>query len=84
MPSTEDFKREINRRIEEAREIGAGHVDIVSRSVHKKLGGYPAFNGRHRMHSCCNAMRALMKSGDVQIEGPEKGNGATLKIRYYT
>jgi hypothetical protein len=83
-PSTEDFLKEISRRIEEARESGAAYVDIVSKNVHEKVGGYPALSGNHRMYSCCNAMRAIMKSGDEQIEGPKKGSGATLKIRYYT
>lgn len=57
------------------------YLDIVSGDIHRELGGYPGRN--HSMPSCCNAMRDIMKSNDEVLETPNKGNGATLKIRYY-
>lgn len=78
---SQSFISEVQRIINEARSQGKKYVDIVSRDVHINVGGYEGSN--HRMPSCCNAMRSLMKDGDEILEMPPKGNGATLKIRYY-
>jgi hypothetical protein len=75
------FISEVQRIINEARSQGKTYVDIVSRDVHINVGGYPGDN--HKMPSCCSAMRSLMKNGDIILESPPKGNGATLKIRYF-
>ena len=56
-------------------------IELVSGDIHRELGGYPDPN--HRMPSCCNAMRNLMSNDDEVLYSPKKGNGATLKIRYY-
>jgi len=73
-----DFKELILRKI---RNMYGEYVELVSGDIHREIGGYPGSN--HRMHSCCNAMRDLMYNDDEVLYSPKKGNGATLKIRYY-
>lgn len=80
--SVEDFRREVKRQIDEARNDDEAYVDIVSGDVHRELGGYPGPN--HNMPSCCKAMYDYKKPIDLMLEAPPKGNGASLKIRYYT
>lgn len=80
--SVEDFRREVKRQIDEARNAGGEYVDIISGDVHRELGGYPGPG--HCMPSCCKAMYDYKKPNDIIMEAPPKGKGATLKIRYYT
>lgn len=61
-------------------ESGGDSVVVTSRELHVLVGGYPSRN--HRMPTCCRAMREAKQSGDEEIDGPQKGNGATLTIRY--
>lgn len=82
-PNTEDFKKEIVFQITEAKARGLSSIELVSGDIHRKLGGYPN-NRSHQMPSCCKAMRDTMQPGDQIISGPDKGNGASLKIRYHT
>lgn len=82
MPNKDDFRAEVKRQIDEARNGGADFVDILSGDVHKRLGGYPGNN--HRMPMCCEAMYDYMKRIDVILEQPPEGKGASLKIRYFT
>lgn len=56
-------------------------IELTSGDIHRQLGDYPGKN--HHMPVCCSVMRSLMKNGDAIIHSPLKGNGATLKIRYY-
>lgn len=78
---TEIFKKEIIKILSEAKKQGLSYIDLVSGDIHRKVGGYPSNN--HRMPSCCKAMYSLMKPGDEVLYAPQKGKGATLKIRYY-
>ncbi|UQZ34621.1 HNH endonuclease [Paenibacillus sp. PK3_47] len=79
--SVEDFRMEVQRQIDEARNMGVDYVEIVSGEVHRILGGYPGPN--HSMPSCCKAMYDYKKSNDMILAAPSKGKGASLKIRYY-
>lgn len=81
MPTKEDFIKEIQSQIAEAKSKGAEYIDIVSGDVHRKLGGYPGKN--HRMHTCCKVMYELMKTKDEVLHAPESTYGATVEIRYY-
>lgn len=83
LPNAEDFKREITAQIMGAKEQGVPYIELLSRDIHVKLGGY-SNRGNHRMRTCCEVMRELMRPGDQIISGPDKGNGATLRIRYHT
>jgi len=76
--SMDEFKQLI---LEKIGNIKGEYIELVSGDIHRELGGYPGSN--HRMPSCCSAMRELMKSDDEILYSPKRGNGATLKIRYY-
>jgi len=80
MPSPKDFQEELVRMIGEAEKQGLSSIEINSGALHRKVGGYPG--NSHRMPSCCEVMRQYMKSGDVVIKAPPKGNGASLTIKY--
>lgn len=73
-----DFKELI---LEKINNMKVESIELVSGDIHRELGGYPGPD--HRMPSCCNAMKELMNSDDEILYSPKKGNGATLKIRYY-
>ncbi len=79
-PNVENFRREINKMLIDARSRGLEEVVLISGDVHREIGGYPGIN--HAMPSCCKAMRELMEDNDEILYQPPKGNGATLKIRY--
>lgn len=79
--TAEIFMEELNQMMKNAKEAGYKHIDITSRDLHTKVGGYPGRD--HRMPTCCNVMRSLMKAGDKILQAPPKGDGATLTIRYY-
>lgn len=80
MPSMEDFRRELKSQIDRAQKAGRSHVEINSGELHRKIGGYPGTD--HRMPMCCKAMREIKASGDVVVLEPEKGEGASLTVRY--
>jgi len=76
--SKKDFLNIINKKISMMK---GNYIELSSGDSHRELGKYPGRN--HSMSSCCKAMREFMISGDEILESPPKGNGATLKIRYY-
>lgn len=80
-PQFEDFKKALELRLATAKEQGAEYIDISSKELHMMVGGYPSKS--HRMPECCRVMRQMVGANDVVLESPPKGNGATLKIRYY-
>ena len=55
---------------------------IISGELHSRVGGYPGRD--HRMPNCCEVMKAQSASdvGDVIVEQPPSGQGATLTIKY--
>jgi hypothetical protein len=81
IPNAEDFRQEIERMRNASRAEGHTFIDITSKDIHRKLGGYPSKN--HRMPICCDVMYSMMKSNDKVLHAPPKGKGASLKIRYF-
>lgn len=79
LPTTEDFRNEVYRRISEA---NGEYIDIKSGDVHRYLGGG---NGNDcRCASCCNVMYQIARTMRYEIlHTPNKGRGRTLVIRYY-
>ena len=63
-----------------AQKRGLQHIDIKASELHRRVGGYPGQS--HRMPSCCEAMYAEKRDGDVIIARPPEGKGASLTIRY--
>lgn len=80
-PTASDFQIILQEIFDRSEREGMRHVDIISGDLHRRIGGYPGPN--HRMPVCCSVMRKMMKRDDKILSEPPKGQGATLKIRYY-
>ncbi len=82
MPNAEDFKNELHRMMLEAMREGKESAEINAGELHRRVGDYPGRN--HRMPICCQVMRAALApdAGDVILEEPPSGQGASLTIRY--
>jgi 5-methylcytosine-specific restriction protein A len=80
MPTRDEFRAELKARLHRAALLGAGHLEVNSGELHRKLGGYPGT--KHQMPSCCEAMYVEQRAGDEIVSAPPKGKGASLTIRY--
>jgi 5-methylcytosine-specific restriction protein A len=80
MPNAADFEKEIRRRWAHAIDQDMEWIDIQAGDVHRTLGGYPSRSSR--MPNCCQVMKRLMGPRDSIRHAPEKGQGASLLIRY--
>ena len=80
MPKAAEFHTALENEFRGAAEKDVPYVDVQAGWLHRRVGGYPARD--HRMPVCCAAMRAEMQPGDKVLAAPEKGNGASLTIRY--
>jgi hypothetical protein len=80
MPTTDDFRDAIRKKLRLAELNKAAFLDINSGELHREFGGYPG--PRAAMPSACNAMYAEQKSRDSILAQPPKGKGASLTIRY--
>jgi 5-methylcytosine-specific restriction protein A len=76
----DDFVRALDRIFRDRTEAGAPAVEVISGELHRKVGGYPGKG--HAMPTCCDVMREAMRFGDEVVATPERGKGATLRIRY--
>lgn len=81
MVTSTDFRVELNVQLSRAQGQQRPYLDVTSGQLHRQVGGYPGNN--HRMPVCCNVMRGEMEDGDEILAAPPRGNGATLKIRYW-
>lgn len=81
MPTADDFRQKIEEILARTRREGRESVEICSGDLHRSLGGYPSRN--HRMASCCEVMYSMKKSGDIVLQAPPKGKGASLRIKYF-
>ena len=80
MPVADDFRRKLREKLDQATKEGRRYLDVKSGELHRDVGGYPGQN--HRMPVCCKVMRSAMNGADEIIAAPEKGDGASLVIRY--
>jgi len=82
MPTAEDFKLELHRMMLEAMKEGKVSVVINAGELHSRVGDYPGRD--HRMPVCCEVMRTAFArdAGDVILEEPPSGQGASLTIQY--
>ena len=80
MPSVDHFRQELRVQIERATKRGASTIVINSGELHLAIGGYPGPN--QRLQSCCDAMKAEMKAGDIIIGNLADCQAAALTIRY--
>lgn len=82
MPTADDFRAELYRRMHDAFKAGKVFVDVRAGDLHSALGDYPGPN--NRMSNCCQVMKAAMVAdvGDAILQQPPSGQGASLTIRY--
>jgi hypothetical protein len=79
-PTPEQFRATLMAQIAQVAQAGHPWADIFAKDLHRRVGGYPGPN--HRMPACCGAMHAERKPGDMVLNGPMSGIGASLVIRY--
>ncbi len=77
---TYDFRQTLLDRFAAAEREGVTSLLVKAGDLHREVGGYPGL--KHRMPSCCAALRGAMQPGDQFIYVPPKGNGASLTIEY--
>ena len=82
MPDADDFRNELYRMMLEAMKAGEAFAEINAGELHRRVGDYPGKN--HRLPICCEVMRGALAPdpGDVILEQPPSGQGASLTIRY--
>jgi hypothetical protein len=78
MVSVDHFRQGLQTQMGPAAKSGLIDVLINSGELYRSLGGYPG--SVHGMPSCCEAMQAEMKAGDVLLV--ERCNGAGMTVRY--
>jgi hypothetical protein len=81
VPSVQEFRMALRSQLHRAHKRGLSHIDVKAGYLHRRLGGAPD-DPSHQMPSCCRAMYAEKKAGDVVIVRPPEGEGAALTIRY--
>ncbi|MCU1625032.1 MAG: hypothetical protein JWL79_3877 [Frankiales bacterium] len=81
LPNAETFKAALEKVLERARAKGAPFVDVSAGALHRATGGYPG--PHHRLDACCVVMRGALKRGDMVLQEPRSGSGATLTLRYH-
>ena len=79
-PKRQDFETEPQRRFTAAVAAGRSSIRIVSGELHTGVGGYPGQD--HRMPLCCQGMKNATREGDVVLQSPPSGQGATLIVQY--
>lgn len=84
MPTTDDFRSEVQAQIERAQKQCRPHIEINAGELHRTLGGYPPKAGAsHAMPSCCGAMRDEYDSKrDIIVHETDSGHAPALTIRY--
>ena len=78
MVSADHFRQELLAQMGRATAHGSIDMLVISGELYRSLGGYPG--STHGMPSCCDAMQAEMKPGDVLLV--ESANGAGMTVRY--
>lgn len=73
---------ELYRMMNESIRQGRRTAEIKAGELHRRVGDYPGPS--HRMPMCCGVMRDALAPdfGDVMLEEPPSGQGASLTIRY--
>lgn len=80
-PTTDDFRRELNKMLASALQLGFRAVEVKAGDLHRRVGAYPGTS--HRMPICCEVLRQTMKAGDIVVHAPPSGKGASFIVRYY-
>ena len=77
MPTTEEFREEVEAQISRASKQGRPHVEINAGEIHRSVRP-----DENRHYLACNAMRELIKPSDEIIHAPPAGDGPSFTVRY--
>ena len=80
MATANQFKATLRTTLLGARVQGLRFIDVNAGWLHRQVGQYPGPD--HRMPMCNGVMRSEMQPGDSVLNEPQKGQGASLTIRY--
>lgn len=82
MPTADEFREALYSVFYDAFRQKRTTVDVNAGELHRHVGCYPGPN--HRMPLCCRVMRDAVDrvAGDVILNEPPSGQGASLTIRY--
>lgn len=75
-----DFDAALERILTTAAAAGQPSVVVKAGELHSEVGGYPGQD--HRMPLCCKTIKDAMRPGDVILQSPRSGHGATLTVQY--
>jgi len=75
-PNTQDFEKVLDSVVVSVRNLPISFIGLKAGDLHRKVGNYPGEN--HRMPICCDVMKKAMKQGDLIIDEPPSGYGASL------
>lgn len=76
--STKDIRAYIQKLLMDAFQSAEPYIDLLSKDIHKQLGL------KNRYPMVCSAMYHFKTGSDAVLTAPPKGNGATVKIRYFS
>ena len=75
-----EFRVELIRRLDRARQFGVSHLDVNAGELHRYVGGYPA--RVHAMPLCAAVMMVERRPGDEILVSAGPGREEVLTIRY--
>jgi len=80
LPTKRDFEEALQGKFRVAATDGLSSIMVNSGELHSTVGGYPGKD--HHMPLCCQVMKESMRVGDVILQSPPSGQGASLIIEY--
>ena len=81
MPIAKELRHQLVEVFRIAEKSVQTSVVVRAGDLHRVVGEYPD-RKTHRMPVCSIVMRSAMRTGDVVVGEPRKGQGATPTIRY--
>jgi len=82
MLDSSTIRHALRSQIARAQRQGRPHIEVNAGELHRTVGEYPN-RARHRMPMCCRVMRDEREDGDEIVYEPQRGQGASLTIRYH-
>jgi hypothetical protein len=80
LPTTEDLRRALDEVFAEAAGRGEAAVKVNAGDLHRRAGGHLGSN--LRLAACSRVLHAEAGDGDVVVNSPPSGQGASLTMEY--
>jgi hypothetical protein len=80
VPSIDHFQHVLHAQLQEAAKRRAKNIVINAGELHRAVGGYPGPD--QRLQTCCDVMKAEMRTGDAIVGDLANAQAAALMIRY--